>query len=67
MCLCKCDSTCESHWYETEMISVLNEEFNKLCEDKSKEEAYVLVSHHAELLESQIYGILYEHKDLLFE
>ena len=64
----QCDSTCESHWYETEMISVLNEEFNKLCEDKPKEEAYaILVSHHTELLESQIYGILYEHKDLLFE
>jgi len=64
----QCDSTCESHWYETEMISVLNEEFNRLCEDKPKEEAYsILVSHHTELLESQIYGILYEHKDLLFE
>lgn len=63
-----CGATCETHWYETEMIAVLNDEFNKLCESYNREEAYaILVSHHAELLESQIYGILYEHKELLFE
>ena len=65
-----CDPSICSHWLEDECMGVLNEEYSK-CLDKcggDEEKAYSkLLKSHPELLESQIHGVLKEHKDHLFD
>ncbi len=65
----KCDPAVTYHWYEDEVISSLNSELATYIEKGiSREEAYnKIVNEHTELLESQIAGVLKEHKDYLFE
>lgn len=66
-CPMKADSFKVQNWYEDDEISVLNDEYSKLLKDNNEEDAYnKLVTKHKELLESQIRGVMKEHKELLF-
>lgn len=64
----KCDPTVTNHWYEDEMIAVLNNEFNKLNEKYNDEvKAYQeLVNNHSELLENDIDAVIHHGRELLF-
>ena len=64
----KCDATVETHWYEEEVISLLNNHYNKFIdktgdEDKAFE---MLCEENCELTVDQIRGVLREHKHSLF-
>lgn len=63
----KCDATVEKRWYESEVISMLSDHYNKFLSKMPEVEAFKsLCEENSELTEDQIKGVIYDHKDYLF-